>query len=479
MSFYKPYAEYKDSGIEWLGQVPKHWSVKRLRYAATLNPSIRPGILDDLDSKVSFLPMETIGEDGSLDLGQSRSVAAVRNGYSFFENGDVAFAKVTPCFENGKGALLHGLIGGVGFGTSELTVLRPRIGFDARFLNYLIQSQQFRALGAGSMTGAGGLKRVPDEFTRNFEAAWPDLAEQQAIALHLDCEITSIDTLLKKKTRFIELLREKREALITQAIEKGHEPGVKLKDTGVEYLQHAPDHWAVMRLRYAATLNPSIDSVLLDDPDSEVSFLPMEAIGENGSLDLRQTRPVATVRHGYSYFENGDVAFAKVTPCFENGKGALLHGLIRGAGFGTSELTVLRPKIGFDARFLSYLVNSQKFRALGVGAMTGAGGLKRVPDEFTRNFKTAWPPLAEQRAIASHLDRETDSLDTLLANTKRSIDLLKERRAGLISAAVTGQIDLRKTTCVVDQNQPSASRVGHSLHLPLFRTDGDSRHCQS
>ena len=445
MSLYKPYPAYKDSGVERLGQVPKHWTVMRLRYVATLNPSIRSDVLDDLNSEISFLPMEAIGEDGSLNLGHTRSVATVRHGYSYFENGDVAFAKVTPCFENGKGALLHGLIGGVGFGTSELTVLRPRIGFDARFLNYLIQSQRFRALGAGSMTGAGGLKRVPDEFTRNFEAAWPDLAEQQAIASHLDCETASLDTLLEKKIHFLELLREKRQALITYAVTKGHDPDVKVKDSGVECLRQVPEHWAVMRLRYAATLNPSIRSEVLDDLDSGVSFLPMEAIGEDGSLNLGQTRPVATVRHGYSYFENGDVAFAKVTPCFENGKGALLHGLIGGVGFGTSELTVLRPKIGFDARFLNYLIQSQRFRALGAGSMTGAGGLKRVPDEFTRNFEAAWPDLAEQQAIASDLDSETASLDTLLTNTERSIALLKERRTGLISAAVTGQIDLQKS----------------------------------
>jgi len=445
MSFYKPYPAYKDSGVEQLGLVPKHWAVMRLRYAATLNPSIRSQVLNNLDSEVSFLPMEAIGEDGSLNLGQTRIVATVRHGYSYFENGDVAFAKVTPCFENGKGALLNGLFGGAGFGTSELTVLRPRVGFDPRFLNYLIQSQRFRALGAGSMTGAGGLKRVPDDFTRNFEAAWPDLAEQQVIASHLDYETASLDTLLEKKIHFIGLLREKRQALITHAVTKGHDPDVKVKDSDVENLQQVPEHWAVMRLRYSATLNPSIRSEVLDDLDSAVSFLPMEAIGEDGSLNLGQTRTVATVRHGYSYFENGDVAFAKVTPCFENGKGALFHGLIGEIGFGTSELTVLRPRVGFDARFLNYLIQSHRFRAFGAGSMTGAGGLKRVPDEFTRNFKAAWPDLTEQQAIASDLDRETARLDTLLTNTEHSIALLKERRAGLISAAVTGQIDLRKT----------------------------------
>jgi type I restriction enzyme S subunit len=99
---------------------------KRLRYAADLNPSVRADLLEAQETEVSFLPMEDIGEDGTILLGRTRPVAEVRNGYTYFEDGDVAFAKVTPCFENGKGALMRDLEGGAGFGTSELTVLRPK-----------------------------------------------------------------------------------------------------------------------------------------------------------------------------------------------------------------------------------------------------------------------------------------------------------------------------------------------------------------
>mgnify|MGYP003602268498 CR=1 FL=1 len=447
MSHYKPYPVYKDSGVEWLGAVPEHWAVKRLRFAATLNPPVRLDLLSDPDRVVSFLPMEAIGEDGSLNLEQSRLVRDVRNGYSYFEDGDVAFAKVTPCFENGKGALMKGLQDAAGFGTTELTVLRPTTKItDARYLNYVVQSARFRAYGVGAMTGAGGLKRVPDEFTRNFPTALPGLIEQQSIASHLDSEISRIDALVEKKTRFIELLREKRQALITHAVTKGLDPTEKMKDSGVGWLGDVPEHWEVKRLRYAAILNPSVRADLLSNPDRVVSFLPMDTIGEDGSLNLEQSRPVKDVRNGYSYFEDGDVAFAKVTPCFENGKGALMKGLLDAAGFGTTELTVLRSiLLVTDARYLNYIVQSSIFRALGAGAMTGAGGLKRVPDEFTRNFSAALPPLAEQQSIAAHLDRETARIGTLIHRTERSSSLLKERRAAVITVAVTGQIDLRET----------------------------------
>ncbi|WP_438300424.1 hypothetical protein [Pseudomonas sp. NMS19W] len=156
MSHYKPYPAYKDSGVEWLGKVPEHWVVSRLRFAAELNPPISQAVLSNLDAEVSFLPMEKIGEDGSINLELTRPVADVRNGYSYFENGDVAFAKVTPCFENGKGALLRNLVGHIGFGTTEITVLRAKEKIDPRFLNYVVQSDRFRGFGSGAMTGAGG-----------------------------------------------------------------------------------------------------------------------------------------------------------------------------------------------------------------------------------------------------------------------------------------------------------------------------------
>ncbi|WEJ21026.1 restriction endonuclease subunit S [Pseudomonas sp. SD17-1] len=444
MSQHKPYPTYKDSGVEWLGRVPEHWRVVRMRYAATLNPPVRRDLLENPDQKVSFLPMEAIGEEGSLNLEQARAVTEVRNGYSYFEDGDVAFAKVTPCFENGKGALMRGLQSAAGFGTTELTVLRPNpAAADARYLNYIVQSSSFRCFGVGAMTGAGGLKRVPDEFTRNFPVSLPELDEQRVIAAHLDRETSRMDALIEKKTRFIELLREKRQALITHAVNKGFDSNVKMKDSGLEWLGEVPQHWQVVRMRYAVTLNPSVRHDLLKDPEQHVSFLPMEAIGEDGSLSLEQVRPVADVRNGYSYFEDGDVVFAKVTPCFENGKGALMRGLKRAAGFGTTELTVLRPNSAADANYLSYVVQSSSFRAFGTGAMTGAGGLKRVPDEFTRNFPVPLPVPREQCAIVARLERETIRIDALKQKTEYSIALLKERRSALISAAVTGQVDLR------------------------------------
>lgn len=412
-----------------------NWPTTRLRYVADLNPGIRADLLQAPDVEVSFLPMDAIGEDGTLDLSRNRAVAEVRNGYSYFEEGDVAFAKVTPCFENGKGALMRGLEFGAGFGTTEITVLRPKEGTEPRFLNYVLRSEQFRQNGVGAMTGAGGLKRVPDDFTRDFKTPWPTPDEQERIANFLDEQTARIDALIAEKERLDGRLQEYRLSLISAAV-TGQIDGENNDEAGVT------QSWPTRRLRYVAELNPAVRSDLVAAQDTEVTFLPMDAIGEDGSLNLERVRPVAEVRNGYSYFEDGDVAFAKVTPCFENGKGALMRNLQFGAGFGTTELTVLRPKVGTCASFLRYVLQSENFRRNGAGAMTGAGGLKRVPDDFTRDFETPWPPHSEQERIAAFLDEQTNSIDALRHHVREHIERLREYRSSLISAAVTGQLDL-------------------------------------
>ncbi|MER8899102.1 hypothetical protein NKI35_25645, partial [Mesorhizobium sp. M0676] len=145
------------------------WEDMRLRFVLRLNPSkAELGGLSE-DEEVSFLPMEAIGEDGSVRLEATRRLGDVQSGYSYFRDGDVVVAKITPCFENGKGALMQRLLGGVGFGTTELIVARPRQErLVAEFLNWLFQSAEFRGLGEGAMYGAGGQKRVPDDFVRDF-----------------------------------------------------------------------------------------------------------------------------------------------------------------------------------------------------------------------------------------------------------------------------------------------------------------------
>jgi type I restriction enzyme S subunit len=155
---YPRYPAYSDSGIEWLDEAPVHWNTKRMRFVVELNPSKQEIRANDAGFEVSFLPMEAIGDDGQLSLAATRELAEVQSGYTYFAQGDVAVAKITPCFENGKGAVMQGLRNGIGFGTTELTIIRPSRNIDSVYLYYFSMSTPFRRLGEASMYGAGGQK---------------------------------------------------------------------------------------------------------------------------------------------------------------------------------------------------------------------------------------------------------------------------------------------------------------------------------
>jgi type I restriction enzyme S subunit len=195
--------------------------------------------------------MEAVGELGNLDLSRSKPLGKIASGYTFFRDGDVVVAKITPCFENRKGARAIGLTGGIAFGTTELCVLRPRDSTHGQFLFYLTLSDAFRRRGEAEMYGAGGQKRVPDAFISNLKSPLPPRSEQSAIATFLDREAAKIDALVAKKERLIELLREKRNALITRAVTKGLDPEVPLRDSEVEWVGQIPAHWDLRQLRRA------------------------------------------------------------------------------------------------------------------------------------------------------------------------------------------------------------------------------------
>jgi len=421
--------------------VPMHWAVKRLRYNVSLNPPVRSGLSPD--TEVSFLPMEAIGVDGSINLDRNRLVADVSNGYSYFENGDLAFAKVTPCFENGKGAIMQGLARGVGFGTTELTVLRPKKETNLNFASYVLQSARFRSLGTGAMTGAGGLKRVPDEFTRNFESPWPETHEQRMVANYLDTETARIDGLVAKKNRFIDILREKRQALITHAVTKGLDPDVKMKESGVEWVGEMPEHWTICKLsfRYSIELGKMLDEKRLTG-NSLVPYLRNQDVqwGSINTNDLPKMDIYAEEIERYT-IQCGDLL---VCEGGDVGRAAIWKESKKRIGFQKA-LHRLRPRS--DDRdtseffYFSLLTGKQ----LGLFEESDAKAtIAHLPAEKFRQYKFAFPPLTEQRMIVDYINNKSGRLDALISKTEHSIKLLKERRSALITAAVTGQIDVRE-----------------------------------
>lgn len=437
------YAEYKDSGIEWFDRTPGHWSMKRIRFVAHLNPSKSETIGLDRDAEVSFLPMEAIGEDGSLNLDRTRPLHEVEAGYTYFRDGDVTIAKITPCYENGKGALMRGLHGGVGFGTTELIVVRPKAGQSSgKYLNWVFRSPNFRAQGEASMYGAGGQKRVPDEFVRNLNWAFPPLAEQTAIAAFLDRETAKIDALIAEQEKLIALLAEKRQATLSHAVTRGLNPDAPMKDSGVAWLGEVPAHWEVKRIKDCGCAIVDCKNRTPErHPDGDY-FVVRTSCVKNGEFNP-----------GPGYFTDeanffewttkgrpqpGDVLFTREAP---TGEACLAP---EGVNFCLGQrMMYLRPPAEVLAsKFLLYSIYGGLIRE-GIDEKSKGSTVGHLRVGEVGELPLLLPPLNEQLELVQTLDAELDKLRALGDKAQRAIGLLGERRSALIAAAVTGQIDVR------------------------------------
>lgn len=212
----KPDVPLKDSGVEWIGQVPEHWDVKKLKYLAKLSPS-KSEITCNHEESCSFIPMEKL-KLNTLILDEIKQIKNVYSAYTYFRDEDLLIAKVTPCFENKNFAIAKNLVNSIGFGSSEIYVLRAYNNLFNKFLFYRLQEQNFMEIAISKMSGTGGLKRVPSEFINNFQLALPPLCEQQKIADYLDTQTAKIDQAIALKTAHIEKLKEYKSVLINDVV---------------------------------------------------------------------------------------------------------------------------------------------------------------------------------------------------------------------------------------------------------------------
>jgi type I restriction enzyme S subunit len=431
------YSEYRDSGVEWLGEVPAHWAMKRIRFVTELNPSKSEVANIDRDTLVSFLPMDAIGEDGTLRLEVEQPIGELESGYTYFRDGDVTIAKITPCYENGKGALMKGLRNGLGFGTTELIVARPKPKeVTGQYLHYLFASPDFRILGESEMYGAGGQKRVPDAFVRNFSTAIPPLPEQIQVSAFLDREIAKIDALVAEQEKLIALLKEKRQAVISNAVTRGLNPNAAMKQSGIEWLGDVPAHWEVSRMA----------NVFREVAEAGTDELPILSV---------------SIHHGVSDKEiDEDEMERKVTRSDDRSKYKrvapydLVYNMMRAwqGGFGTVTVAgmvspayvVARPRTQIETAYLEHLLRTpnavEQMRRHSRGVTDFR--LRLYWNEF-KNLGVAVPPLEEAKAICTEIAAMEGEFETLTATCEASINLLQERRTALISAAVTGKINVR------------------------------------
>jgi len=439
---WKPYPVYKDSGVEWLEEIPEHWEVKRLRFACQINPSKAALTSLPINTQVSFLPMEHIGEDGTISLGEIRSIEEVWQGYTYFRNGDVIVAKITPCFENGKGALCNQLVNGLGFGTTELHVLRAKKVLHPDFIFYLTKSAPFRTLGKAMMYGSAGQQRVPEDFIRDFRIGLPSFSEQRAIVAFLDQETAKIKPLIAKKERLIELLQEKRTALISHAVMKGLDPTVPMKDSGVEWLGEIPMHWEVRRLKFAASffgggtpLKENIEYWSGDIPwvspkdmkadiiDETEDHITESAIENSSTRLIRSGAVLIVVRSGI--LRHSIPVAINIRPVALN-----------------QDMKAILPQPFLLPGYVAHVVRGHQKALLVVWRKEGAT-VESIEYELLLNTTFPIPSLLEQQAIVTYLDRETAKIDALISRIREGIEKLKEYSSALISAALTGKIDVR------------------------------------
>lgn len=447
------YPKYRESKVAALGDIPAHWETIAIKRIIDPQRPITYGIVQagpHIPEGIPYIrPADMTDEKGIRESAALlRTSVEIASSYSRSKvaTGDLV-CSIGPSF--GKVMSVPDWLDGANLtqGTARLAA-SPSIA--SSFLFWVLRSDPSVAQWESAIGGATfrALNLYP---LANTYCSLPPLNEQNAIAAFLDRETAKIDALVAEQERLIALLKEKRQAVISHAVAKGLNPDAPMKDSGIEWLGEVPAHWTIQRLRHIATLNPSKAETNEMDRSAEVSFMPMEAISENGTLLHGATKPIGEGLSGYTYFREGDVTIAKITPCFENGKGAVMHGLHGGIGFGTTELIVVRAKEGSAIpAYLDWLFRSSFFRGIGEGAMYGAGGQKRVPDDFVRNFVIGVPSVAVQTQIADFLAQEAKGFDALVMEAECVINLLSERRAALISAAVTGKIDVRGLVEQVD-----------------------------
>lgn len=425
----KKYDEYKDSGVAWIGEVPKHWEVIKLKYKYHFQTGATPntGKKENFEGELRWANISDL--NGSVVYDTTKHINK--------EAASKCSMNISP-----KGSLMYSFklsVGTVAFCGEDMYTNEAIASFipqknDLKYLFYcapifIIHNANRNIYNASLLN---------QELIKNALICLPSLNEQTAIAAYLDTHCAKIDNLISIQQKRIALLQELKQSVITHAVTKGLNPNVEMKPSGIEWIGDVPKHWEVMPLKHLAVLYPK--SVCSNNKENIVSYAPMENV-RNDKL-TEDEKKITELTSGLNTFYEGDILMAKVTPCFENGNIAIAHSLKHSLGYCSSELFVIRVK-RINVRYLFFLLQNQDYKQVCLSTLTGTGGLKRVSADFVRSGKMPVPSQEEQAAIASYLDRKCATIDTSISNAQHQIDLLQEYKQSLITEVVTGK---RKVT---------------------------------
>jgi type I restriction enzyme S subunit len=443
MSFPR-YPKYKESGVEWLGEVPEHWGVAlgRRFFAQKREPALDGDEQLSATQKYGVVPQRLF-----MEMEDQKVVLALSGTGNFKHVQKDDFVISLRSFQGGiERSLFDGCV------SPAYTVLRPVEEIHAGYFGYVLKSAQYiEAL----QTLTDGIRDGKTISYQQFGGAGlpsPPIAEQHAIASFLDRETAKIDALIAEQQRLIELLQEKRQAVISHAVTKGLNPDAPMKDSGIEWLGEVPAHWEVMRLKHAKA---NVKNAFVDGPFG--SNLKSEHFIENGDvyviesgfatqghLDPAELKTIS-LDHFHTIDRSearaDDIIIAKIGAQF--GKSSILPNLDKPAVVSGNSLKLTVNREICDINFMHWhLVN---LKVLGVIDDIVAGSAQPALSlGGMNNLPMLLPPRSEQEAIVQFVKNKVEEFDTLAAEAQRATTLLQERRSALISAAVTGQIDVRE-----------------------------------
>ncbi len=415
-SAFPRYLEYKDSGIEWLGELPATWDIMPLKRIASLKSG------------------ESINSDSIEDTGEYAVYGGNGlRGYTSRYTHDGIYPLVGR-----QGALCGNVNYSVGkFWASEhAVVVSP-----TRRLNTYWLGELLRAMNLNQYSIAAAQPGLSVEAVSNLFVPTPPLPEQQAIASFLDRETAKIDTVIEKQQRLIALLTEKRQAVISHAVTKGLDPNAQMKDSGIEWLGMVPEHWEVTRLGYYATVeNGTTPS--RDNPeywfDGDVPWLSSAEVNQYVVTEASEYITEAALKAcSLRLLPNESLIVGMIG----EGKTRGMSALLKIEATINQNLAGIIPRQSVRSDYLHYAFQTAYLYLREAGR---GGNQAAMNCEILRAMMSPIPPIGEQTAIATFLTTETARIDTLIAKANQSIELMKERRSALISAAVTGKIDVRQ-----------------------------------
>ena len=427
------YSEYKTINLPWLAKIPANWEL--IRNKQFLRE--KKDIVGDLSNQFTLLSLTLRGVI-KRDLSEKKGkLPGSFDTYKIISPGDIIFC----LFDMDETPRTVGLSEYDGMLTGAYTVFQVN-GINPQFLYYYYLSlDNIKAL---RPLYTGLRKTIKTDTFLVLKLPVPPRAEQDQIVRFLDWKVSEINKLIGIRRKEIQELEELKAEIINSAILQGIDSNVVMKKTDVYYLPKIPATWKVIKIKRICKVGASISNQLKKHTDQDkVVFLPMENISENGKIDCSIKQPIAKVRTGFSSFAKNDVIVAKITPCFENGKGACLDELESDIGYGTTELFNLRAGNDVLPKYLYYITMTKIFRSLGEGQMTGSAGQKRVPADFIRNFVIGLPSIAIQYKIIDYICLKTSQINRLICTKHKQLEFLKELCSTIISDVVTGKIDVR------------------------------------